>query len=322
MKVSSTCFAPKSWTRFLLTWPRRSRGIKVPKRVHVGFDPNGLLIPTAQLLPSRQAKTSLKASSKYQSILASFREVGIIEPLVVFSQGTKNPTYLVLDGHLRLEALKELGQSHARCLLALDDEAYTYNKRINRVQPIQEHRMIANAIRSGVSEERIGKVLNLDVAAIRQKRDLLDGICKEAAEILKNQRVASGVFAVLKKAKSLRQIEIAELLFAASNCSVPYTKALLAATPPEMLVDPDRHKVSEGLTPEQMARMEKEMDIVQRTIKQIEETHGSSVLNLVLARGYLTKLFGNARVTKYLTQHYADIFRELQTVVDGASLEH
>lgn len=294
----------------------------MPKRVHVGFDPNGLLIPTAQLLPSRQAKTSLKASSKYQSILASFREVGIIEPLVVFSQGTKNPTYLVLDGHLRLEALKELGQSHARCLLALDDEAYTYNKRINRVQPIQEHRMIANAIRSGVSEERIGKVLNLDVAAIRQKRDLLDGICKEAAEILKNQRVASGVFAVLKKAKSLRQIEIAELLFAASNCSVPYTKALLAATPPEMLVDPDRHKVSEGLTPEQMARMEKEMDIVQRTIKQIEETHGSSVLNLVLARGYLTKLFGNARVTKYLTQHYADIFRELQTVVDGASLEH
>jgi hypothetical protein len=68
--------------------------------------------------------------------------------------------------------------------------------------------------------------------------------------------------------------------------------------------------------------MEKEMDVVQRSIKQIEETHGSAVLNLVLARGYLMKLFGNPRVTKYLTQKYADIFRELQAVVEGASLEH
>jgi RepB plasmid partitioning protein len=78
---------------------------------------------------------------------------------------------------------------------------------------------------------------------------LLVGICTEVAEILKNKRVAPEVFAVLKKAKALRQIEIAELLVAASNCSVPYTKALLAATPPEMLVDPDRNKVAEGLCP-------------------------------------------------------------------------
>jgi len=38
------------------------------------------------------------------------------------------------------------------------------------------------------------------------------------------------------------------------------------------------------------------------------------VLNLVLARGYLTKLFGNARVARYLSQRYSDIFQELQTV--------
>jgi hypothetical protein len=51
-----------------------------------------------------------------------------------------------------------------------------------------------------------------------------------------------------------------------------------------------------------MARMEKEMEGVQRAIKQIEETHGNTVLNLVLAPRYLLKLFGNARVNKFLTQ--------------------
>jgi hypothetical protein len=102
---------------------------------------------------------------------------------------------------------------------------------------------------------------------------------------------------------------------------VPYTKALLAATRPEMLLDPDKHKAVGGLSPEQVAKMEKEMDVLQRDLKLIEESHGNEVLSLVLARGYLTKLFGNARVVRYLGQHHGDIFRELQAIVEGVSLE-
>jgi len=250
----------------------------------------------------------------------SVREVGIIEPLVVFPQGGTSKLYVLLDGHVRLEVLKEIGEETAKCLIATDDEAYTYNKRINHLAPIQEHLMIVKAISNGVPEERIAKVLAMDVATIRQKRDLLDGICKEVVDLLKNSRVSGGVFAIQKRAKALRQIEIAELMLAASNCSVPYAKALLATTPSDLLIEPDKKAVS-GLTPEQMARMELEMETVQRAIKQIEETHGNNVLNLVLARGYLLKLFANTRVNKYLTQRYADLFKELQAVVDGASLE-
>jgi hypothetical protein len=62
---------------------------------------------------------------------------------------------------------------------------------VNRIATIQEHVMILKTIKSGVSEERIAKVLNVDVGSIRKKRDLLDGICKEAAEILKNRHLSS-----------------------------------------------------------------------------------------------------------------------------------
>lgn len=119
----------------------------------------------------------------------------------------------------------------------------------------------------------------------------------------------------------MRQIEVAELLLATGNFSVPYVKALLAATRPDMLVDSDKHKVIEGLTSEQVAKMEKEMEGLQRDLKLIEESYGNQVLNLVLARGYLSKLFANTRVARYLGQHHADIFRELQTVSEGSSLE-
>jgi hypothetical protein len=121
--------------------------------------------------------------------------------------------------------------------------------------------------------------------------------------------------------KPLRQLAVAELLVATNNFSVAYIKALLAATPAEMLVDPDKRKVIEGLTPEQIAKMEKEMDSLHRDLKLIEASHGNEVLNLVLARGYLAKLFGNARVVRYLAQNYDDILRELQSIVEATSLE-
>lgn len=119
----------------------------------------------------------------------------------------------------------------------------------------------------------------------------------------------------------MRQIEVAELLVAASNCSVPYVKALLAATDPAMLIDGGKDEVVEGLTPEQVVKMEKEMESLQRDLKVVEESHGNGVFNLVLARGYLAKLFENARVVRYLSQHYSDIFRELQAVCETAPLE-
>jgi hypothetical protein len=162
----------------------------------------------------------------------------------------------------------------------------------------------------------------VDVASIRQKRDLLEGICTEAAELLKTRLIAPQVFGLMKKMKPMRQIEVAELLIAASNFSVPYTKALLAATRSEMLVDPDPQNAAvDGLTPEQAMRMQKEMEVLQNELRLIEESHGNEVLNLVLARGYLTKLFANGRIVRYLAQHHADIFRELQAVLEGGSLE-
>jgi ParB-like chromosome segregation protein Spo0J len=294
----------------------------VTKQVSIAFDPEGMVLPVTSILPLKQVRTSIIGTQKYQQVLSSVLEVGVIEPLMVFPQSGNPNSFLLLDGHIRLAVLKQIGETHARCLIATDDETYTYNKRVNRMATIQEHNMILKATRNGVSEERIAKVLKVDVASIRAKRDLLNGICMEAAELLKNRRVSLGVFSILRKMKPMRQIEVAELLLASTNFSVPYAKALLAATQPDMLLEPDKHKIVEGLTPEQVAKMEKEMEVLQRDLKMVEESHGNQVLNLVLARSYLARLFDNARVARYLGQYHADIFRELQAVCEGSSLEN
>jgi len=290
------------------------------KPVRLGFQQRGVTVPIASILPLRQISPYTRSSQKFRQFVSSIREVGVIEPLIVCPQRGSPGTYLLLDGHVRLEALKQLGHSHARCLVSTDDEAFTYNKRVNRLSTIQEHTMVLQAIKNGVPEERIARVLSVDVASIRQKRDLLNGICAEAVNILKNRQMSPKSFVLLKRMKPVRQIEVAELLAAANNFGSPYIKALLAATPADMLLDPDKHKVAEGLTPEQMAKMERETEVLHRELKLVEESHGNEVLNLVLARGYLMRLFANARITRYLGQYHSEIFRELRSVCEGSSL--
>ena len=130
------------------------------KHVPLAFDPQGIILPITSILPLKQVKPSIKSSQKFLQVLASVREVGIIEPLIVFPYNGQSDTYLLLDGHVRLEVLRQIGETHARCLIATDDETYTYNRRVNRMATIQEHNMILKAIRHGVSEERIAKVLS------------------------------------------------------------------------------------------------------------------------------------------------------------------
>jgi hypothetical protein len=60
-----------------------------------------------------------------------------------------------------------------------------------------------------------------------------------------------------------------------------YAHALLAATKREDLVQP---KKVPGLSAEQMARMEREMDGLQREFKTVSASYGDTVLNLVVPR--------------------------------------
>jgi ParB-like chromosome segregation protein Spo0J len=289
-------------------------------RIRFACDPKILSLAISSILPVRKISVGMTKTEKYRRIAASIREVGIVEPLVVYPQANGSTQYILLDGHIRLAILKEMGQEKVHCLVAADNEAFTYNHKINPLSAIQEHFMIMEAIRQGLSEERIAKALSLDIAAIRRKRDLLDGICPEAVQLLKEKRASAGAFREMRKVKPMRQIEMAELMVAANTFSASYAQCLLAATPQEQLLEPDKPKDVRGLSPEDMSRMEREMENLGQDLRSVEDSHGRNVLNLVLVVGYLKKLLENARVVRYLSQHCAEILAEFQKIVETKSL--
>jgi DNA-binding transcriptional MerR regulator len=279
-----------------------------------------VFIEFSNILPVKQLQKRIKKTKKYLQISASIREVGIVEPPVVARNNDNRGKFLLLDGHLRIEALKEHGAQGVSCLIATEDEAFTYNKRISRIATIQEHRMILKAIERGVSQERIAKVLDINVSTIRHKQSLLEGICAEVVELLKDKHCPMGTFQSLKKMTPLRQIEVAELMIAMDNYSVNYSKALLAATPQDQLIESEKPKRFKGISAEQIARMESEMAKLQREMKLIEDSYGPDHLNLVLARGYLVTLLENQKVSQYLAQNHSGILSEYRRICEVVSM--
>lgn len=289
--------------------------------VRIAFERRVVVLPVDSLLPRKKLPERFARTVKYKRIARSIAEVGVIEPLVVARLNKRDTRYLLLDGHVRLAALTELGQTEVRCLIADDDEAFTYNKRVNRLATVQEHFMLMRAIKRGVSEEKLARALNVDVKLIQRRKTLLDGICPEVVELLKDKSVNPLTFEVLRKMKALRQIEAAELMVTAGNWTSSYAKALLAATKQQDLAKPDRPKKIAGLTPEQMARMEREMSSLHQDFKQIESSYGDDILHLVIASGYLAKLLANREIARYLEQHHAEIMAEFRAIIAATSLD-
>ena len=128
--------------------------------VKVGFERTIAVLPLSALLPLKTVPDAIRQSAKFKQIAKSVGEVGIIEPVVVARSKDQKGKYLLLDGHMRHAVLVAMDATEVRCLIADDDEGYTYNKRINRLATIQEHLMIVRAIERGVSEEKLAKLLD------------------------------------------------------------------------------------------------------------------------------------------------------------------
>ncbi len=282
------------------------------------FEFDGLSVNIENLLPTRTIGENEKQSMKYRALVASISEVGIVEPVSIFPH--KGGQFIILDGNARVEAMRELCIIEIPCLISCQDEGYTYNKKVNRIPPIQANKMILKALDAGVSEDRIAKALNISIGTVRHHRSFLKDICQEAVIILQDKPIANETISIFKKVKPLRQIEMAEVMVAAGTYSATYARALMMTTPKEQLVNPESVKRLPGVKPEDLARIEHEMRIQEKDFRMIDQTYSEQVMALTIARGYLRPLLENGRVVRFLAQHFREYLDEFQRILESSSL--
>jgi hypothetical protein len=275
----------------------------VNKTVSIAFERAECVLPVSKIIPQRAVSPEDRQTLKYKMIAQSIKTVGLIEALIVYPKEAGE--YLLLDGHFRLEAVKDLGGRDVRCILSTDDEAYTYNKRVNAVSHIAQHFMIQKALENGVPEGRLSAALGIQLKTVRMRRDLLNGICPEVVHLLRNKKVPFGVFGLLRKMKPVRQIEASEHMAAAGAYSVRFANALLAVTKPELLTTPTRKPKGKVTSTADQEVLGIETEHLVRDLKKVEESYGQDVLAFTVCSAFLKKLLDNPRVEGYLSLNHS-----------------
>ena len=68
------------------------------------------------------------------------------------------------------------------------------------------------------------------------------------------------------------------------------------------------------MTAEELARMEREMEALEKDFKSIEANYTENMMSLTLARGYIKRLIENSRVAKHLRDHHGELLPEFETI--------
>lgn len=290
---------------------------KPPKSVRLGFERDCMEIALDLLHPAIPLPSGIKETVKYRQVRTSVQAIGLVEPIVVAQSRENLGAFTVLDGRMRLEALRDLGAQKALCLISTDDEGYTYNKRVNRLSVVQEHRMIVRAAERGVSVQQLADVLDVTPGAIRQQFKLLDGICTEAVALLADKPATYGMFRVLKQMKPFRQIDVAQAMVNLNNYSVKLALAMLQATSPDQLTEEAAAKAQRGGPTEALQRLERELAAVQADTRLLEEGYGPANLQLEIIKTYIGKtLLENAAVVRWLAKTHSEYLQQLQFIAE------
>ena len=111
------------------------------------------------------------------------------------------------------------------------------------------------------------------------------------------------------------------MMIAANRFTKPYAEMVLATTRPDQLVDDKKSKPSTDLRPEDIARMEREMEKLHQDYLMAEEEIGDTMLSLVIAKGYISRLMRNVAISDYLKRHHPDLVDGITSVMDAIATD-
>ncbi|ECC1659833.1 TPA: ParB N-terminal domain-containing protein [Salmonella enterica subsp. salamae] len=276
-------------------------------------------VPVEALMPSKQLPVNVKLSQKYKQIVLSVKEFGLVEPAVICFQDS-GAVIKILDGHLRVEALKELNIPTVPCIISPDEEAYTYNKHVNRLSVIQEQKMLRIAVEAGVPVEMLSAALGITPSILTARFRLLDGICEEVVVLLADKHVPRALFEVLKKMKPVRQLEVINIMTTLNNFTRRLALSLLQGTSPEQLVNNKNSKMEERDHRASIERLEREMAAVQIDTEKLSDDYGGNNLKLVIIKSHITKILDNAKVLHWLMDNNPEYLSQLKKLSEIRSL--
>ncbi|MCE7974791.1 MAG: hypothetical protein DYG92_10805 [Leptolyngbya sp. PLA1] len=268
-------------------------------------------VPVIQLRPLRERKVSKR---EYDRILASIKSVGLIEPLIVFPE---NGDYLILDGVQRYRALVELGVVTAPCIMGAQREAFTSNRMVNRVSPVQEHRMIERAL-GEVDEDAIAAALGVSGLDHRLKKTLLKQLHADVTAAYDAGKITRACAREFTHVKPQRQKEILRTMESYKDYSTSFARTMVVKTPMAQRESRGRkHNPWDKRAQRKNDLLKKLADAEQKHdfYSQLYKQYTIDLLRLAI---YARSLLTNTRLREYLQKHHADIVARFEAIIADA----
>ena len=290
----------------------------IMKILKPAFDLNSVKIRISDLEETANRKNYKKLIS-YNSILSSIREVGIIQPLVVCIS-PNNGKYKILDGHVRFYALRELKQKYVYCIIANDNERYTFDAQINNLSTFQKAAMIAKAVKNRVSVKRIASALGISEKQILSDMNVTEGLDGKVVEILKTANVTSKSLRELKRVRNARQIQIAQMMKSSNNYSLTFVSSLVSASLPCDFHEGQRKTGKVRMDFSEIRTLEAASDSLEVRAKESLEKYHAQIFDLVTVIGFLRRLMEDDRINGYISRNFAGYYPELKKISENEDI--
>jgi hypothetical protein len=268
-------------------------------------------VPVIQLRPLRERKVTKR---EYDRILASIKSVGLIEPLVVFPE---NGDYLILDGVQRYRALVELGVGIAPCIMGAQREAFTSNRMVNRVSPVQEHRMIEKAL-GEVDEDAIAAALGVSGLDHRLKKSLLKQLHADVASAYDAGKITRACAREFTHVKPQRQKEILRTTESYKDYSTSFVRTLVVKTPAAQRENRGRKHNPWDKRAQRKNDLLKKLTEAEQKHDFYSQLYKQYTIDLLRLAIYARSLLTNTRLREYLAKHHGDIVSRFETIIADA----
>lgn len=268
----------------------------------------GIDVPISKLVPLHERKIGKHC---YARLLASIRAVGLIQPLCVYKEGDH---FVILSGYLRYLALKELGVKIVPCLLFKMKEAYSFDKMVSHLSPIQQTRMIRKAMET-VDEKTIARALGINSLSGRLKTTLLSRLGPDIIKAYDLGKIILSCAKSLMFVKPERQTEILKEMHRAGDFSPAFTRAMVIKTPVKLRAKLD----AKMKTPWQHD------DIKQQLLQRFNEIdqrfdfftsqyrkYAADLLKLCI---YVRKLITNGNLRTFMDKNHPDVAKLLHSII-------
>lgn len=272
---------------------------------------DGSDLPIELLSPLRKRYMHLDKSRGYKRILASIKAIGLIEPLCVFKEKEQ---YVILDGYLRYKACEEIGAQTIPCLIYPDKEAYTYNKMVNKLSPVQQNRMIQKALET-IDRKTITQTLGIAKLESSLTDSVLKALHAKVINLVENNIISKHCAADFVHVSLARQKEIVHEMDLNNEYGPHFARTLILRTPA------DQRSRWKGKAAPWQREPERKKEMVAR-LQEAEQKHDffsnlyrDYMTDLMKLSVYVRQLLTHETIGPLIQQRHHDIYQRLQGII-------